>query len=343
MVPGESHDQSAYRRELAGQLGIAAILSHLQIETGNYRITTSCDRISALSRVGMSTDYIKCSMKHADVISYISSLWGNSNFTPNRVHVYGHQDDYTRPLTILEYLNCEMDELANLIARNQMIYNKKNFITTTLGLGSVSCNGKLIVSKIRASLYSTSLQQKNLTFLSDKLGIDNDSLVNDTSWKSYGYARKESSWSTQKFITKWMSGDTATGRVMVQRKQRLSSNCPICGSIDEHNNHVLTCRNPKVTDLHSNLIEELNAWLCTVNTYPDLQIYIISSLEQWFKYPDSDYYNILDNDDTASHAFRCQNKLGIYALLLGFISKHIISTQQAHYPLKRVVLGGMQI
>ena len=191
VVPGESHDQSAYRSELAGQLRIAVILSDLQIEKGNYLITTACDGISALSRVGMSIDYIKSSMKHADMISYISTLWSKSNFSPNKVHVYGHRDDFIRPLTVLEYLNCEMDELAKLIARNQMVYNKKNFVTTTLGFGSVSCNGKLVVSKIRASLYSIILQQKNLTYLSDKLGIDNDSLVYETSWNSYGYARKE--------------------------------------------------------------------------------------------------------------------------------------------------------
>jgi len=128
-----------------------------------------------------------------------------------------------------------------------------------------------------------------------------------------------------------MSGDTATGRVMVQRKQRLSSNCPICGAIDEHTTHVLTCRDPKVIDLRSSLIEELNAWLCSVNTYPDLQTYIISSLEQWFEYPNSELYTFLDNNDTSSHAFRHQNKLGIYSLLLGFISKHIIAIQQDYY------------
>ena len=86
-----------------------------------------------------------------------------------------------------------MDDLAKLMARNQMIYNKTKFATTTLGFGSISCNGKLVVSKIRASLYSIILQQKNLPYLSDKLGIEYDILVCETSWKSYGYARKESS------------------------------------------------------------------------------------------------------------------------------------------------------
>ena len=83
-----------------------------------------------------------------------------------------------------------MDDLAKLIARNQMVYNKTKFDLTTLGLGSISCNGKLVVSKIRASLYAIILQQKNITYLSDMLDIDYDALVHENTWKSYGYTRK---------------------------------------------------------------------------------------------------------------------------------------------------------
>ena len=165
VVPGESYDQSAYRSELAGQLGIAVIMSNLDIELGKYSITTACDGISALSRVGMLSEYIKCSMKHADIVSYISSLWSTSNFSPTKVHVYIHRDDCIRPLTVLEYLSCQINDLAKPISRNQMVYNKTKFVPTTLGLGSISCSGKLVGSKIRASLYAIILQQKNITYL----------------------------------------------------------------------------------------------------------------------------------------------------------------------------------
>lgn len=105
-----------------------------------------------------------------------------------------------------------MDDLAKLIARNQMLYNKTKFVTTTLGLGSVPCSSKLVVYNIRVFLYAIILQQKNITYLSDKFGIDDDTLAYETAWKSYGYgcAIKESSWGTPKFITKRLSGNTAT-------------------------------------------------------------------------------------------------------------------------------------
>lgn len=173
----ESYNHSAYRSQLAGQLGIAIIISNLKIALGEYCITTACDGISTLSKVGMLSEYIKCSMKYADIISYISSLWSTSNFSPIWVHAYGHRDDYIRPIVVLECLNSQIDDLAKLIARNQILYNKTKFVPTTLGLGSISCNGTLLVSKIRASLYTLILQQKNVTYLSNKLGIDYDTLV----------------------------------------------------------------------------------------------------------------------------------------------------------------------
>ena len=43
--------------------------------------------------------------------------------------------------------------------------------------------------------------------------------------KGFATARKESSLSLKLFITKWLSGDTASGKVMVRRKQRQISKC----------------------------------------------------------------------------------------------------------------------
>ena len=147
---------------------------------GMYPIKTNCDSLSVLSRVGITAEYIKCSMKHADMTSYISSLWSTSSFSPTKVHVYGHRDDCNMTLTVIESLNFQMDDLAKLITRNQMISNKTKLSPTTFGIGSISCNGKLVVSKIRASLYKIILQQKNITYLSIKHHISYDSLENGT-------------------------------------------------------------------------------------------------------------------------------------------------------------------
>lgn len=55
----------------------------------------------------------------------------------------------------------------------------------------------------------------------------------------------------QKFISKWISGeDTATGEVMVYRKQRDSSACPHCQQENEDLVHVLSCTNQLVREKH---------------------------------------------------------------------------------------------
>ena len=79
----------------------------------------------------------------------------------------------------------------------------------------------------------------------------------------------------QKFISKWLSGDTATGLVMKRFKQCLHAHCPRCGEDEEHLLHVLICpaeatvdfRKPLLTDL------ELAEWrrhsprYCWVSSY----------------------------------------------------------------------------
>ena len=51
--------------------------------------------------------------------------------------------------------------------------------------------------------------------LRSNLPIDLNSVK--INWISYKVARKESTCGLKTFITKWITGDTATGRVVVQR------------------------------------------------------------------------------------------------------------------------------
>ena len=66
------------------------------------KIITTCDGIYALNKVGIDPEYILCSIEHIDLISIISSHWDKVVFAPIRVHVYGHQDNLNRPLTVLK-------------------------------------------------------------------------------------------------------------------------------------------------------------------------------------------------------------------------------------------------
>ena len=83
------------------------------------QITVSYDGLSALNRTGLSLDALRASAKHMDLVSILSTLWDKIPFMIGaREHVYGHQDEQEdRELTILESLNCRMDEKAKMIAQ----------------------------------------------------------------------------------------------------------------------------------------------------------------------------------------------------------------------------------
>ena len=99
----------------------------------------------------------------------ITELWSLSSFTPIQEHVYGHQDTNNGPLTRQAKLNTKMDLMAKDIALEQIttdtsLYRKP----TTLGIGSITCGGKLVTSRIQQTLYNRILHDKLITWFSKK-------------------------------------------------------------------------------------------------------------------------------------------------------------------------------
>ena len=246
--PGDS-----YRTELAGQLGIASFLESIIMEdiAATPTITVSCDGLSALNRTGLSLDSLRASDKHMDMVSMLSQLWENIPYTIAREHVYGHQDDQDEhELTILEQLNCRMDDKAKRIAQAQIDRRRQHrFPSTHLGFGTVKCHGSLVTTHIQKSLYDRITHKGFVERLGDKLDIDPGILETSINWKAYGKARKAAPLSTHTFITKWLGNTAATGDIMLKRQRRKHSICPICNEPDEDIMHVMTCRSPSASEL----------------------------------------------------------------------------------------------
>jgi len=87
------------------------------------------------------------------------------------------------------------------------------------------------------------------------------------------------------FISKWLSEDTATGRVMQRRKQRRHDHCPRCGEDDEHLLHVLICSADSAVDFRKPLLADLEKWLLEEDTQPDIADYLLTGLSSWFEDP----------------------------------------------------------
>ena len=152
--------------------------------------------------------------------------------------------------------------------------------------------------------------------------------------QSYATARKESSLSTKLFITKWVSGDTATGRVMKRRKKRLLSNCPICDAPDEHLRHILTCSSNKASSYRECLLAKLIDWLKISHTHPKIENFIKIGLTKWFstaKNFDWPPESIIFTDcPIINNALKPQLRIGWFYFLCGFLSSDLVQLQSTY-------------
>ena len=150
-----------------------------------------------------------------------------------------------------------MDGLAKSIALWKInSKHKLTFHPTDLGFGTVACEGTLVGSKLQQSLYYTILHSESVARLAILLNKTTFLLHQTVHWHVLTKARKEARLSTNICLSKWIRGDTATGKVMVQRKKRLLSNCPICNLPDEDTTHVLKCQAEQTISLRQNLLNE---------------------------------------------------------------------------------------
>ena len=116
-------------------------------------------------------------------------------------------------------------------------------------LRRVTVQGDMVTSKLQKGLCNKILAKRALTYLADKCIADENSFSTHFYWDAIKTARKEATVPIQIFMSEWVCGQTATGVVMVKRKQRVSSECPRCGEDREHLLHILTCKEQSDSDL----------------------------------------------------------------------------------------------
>ena len=68
---------------------------------------------------------------------------------------------------------------------------------------------------------------------------------------------------------------------MAIRKQCIESNCPRCYTLDEYATHVLQCQQEDICNLRSDILEELNIWLCSVDTQPYINTFLYHGVVSW--------------------------------------------------------------
>jgi hypothetical protein len=165
-----------------------------------YSLLTACDNLGALNKVGSPRAKTKPALKSFDLITALLDTWNNIPVVARPQHVRGHQDDRIGPFDIFGKFERSNERC-----------------TRTYTIKTWSIFWQIILE----------------SFIFDEQRVHTD-----LAWHSFRKARKECSFPMQKFISKWLSGDTATGLVMKRRKQHLHAHCPRCDEDDEHLLHM---------------------------------------------------------------------------------------------------------
>jgi len=242
-----------------------------------------------VKKLNVRRSSIQPSWKSADLITEILDVWEMHDGLPIAKHVYGHQDDKRiGPLSFIEHLNVKMDALAKRIAISHFHTVPRPLVSYPFGIGTITVGGHPIVSTVQKAIVDRIHHTDMVAYLESKWSLDENLLRDTVHWRCLGKARKASSFPIQKFISKWISGDTATGEVMVYRKQRDSSACPHCQQENEDLVHVLSCTNQLVREKTQTLLVELREWMVKEETHPHLLTAIMHNLTLWFQDPFDD-------------------------------------------------------
>jgi hypothetical protein len=325
----------SYRTELAGQVGIASCLEGIVSSSPIYHsphIIISCDGISALQKTGLDPDKIRPKSTHVDLVAILSSLWNKLPFTPIKQHVYGHQDDSNRPLTVAEILNCRMDEKAKHIAQLQITSNRQSrFHLTSMGLGTILISNTRVTSNVQHTLYNRITHDNFVDRLQSTTGAEEYVLRTKIHWESFRKARKTCKLSIATFITKLLSNSLPTGTVMVARKRRLHPHCPLCHTQEEDILHMLTCQSQPTSNHRETLLQDLKLWLTTSKTDPDITQFLITGLRSWFLNPFGDEPLHQSSNHNTFVALTDQLELGWFALLCGYLANTLIQIQHQYF------------
>ena len=187
------------------------------------------------------------------------------------------------------------------------------FNTILHGYGTITYNGILVTSKIQSTLYKHITVNDFITALGKNIEVPEEFITLNINWWTFGNSRQEATDNVQKFIIKWLSVDTVTGRVMKERKARLPSKCSRCNHADEHLLHVLTCNSEETIELRDNLLYELLLWLESVYTSEPIIKFVKLGLSRWSMNQDHVWDSnspIFSHNILEDNAFRSQLKVG---------------------------------
>jgi hypothetical protein len=281
IAPGNDVDHSAYRSELSGILAVMIMVKHIcehhKIKEGAVEL--ACDGLSAIDKAFSYVSLLHIDEPDFDLIAAIKHQWRYSPILWKVRHVRGHQDKHTaiNNLDRWSRLNVEMDQLAK--AYIEVAKVRPRHFSISGEPWSIWIENKKITKDIASTIYEIAHvdQIKQYWINKDKVSAEKFSAIN---WKAIGKAMEQSTRSRRVFISKHTVGMCGVGKFMHRWKQRDSPNCPRCGQFEDAS-HVWLCSGSNSSEIWEKSLEDLEAWMSSVSTDPDIQDAILHHLKDW--------------------------------------------------------------
>lgn len=316
LVSGCPTDQSAFRSEVFGLLGIVGTLLQLHQSWPNLTgtITVGCDGESALFQ-SLQTDRRPSPAKaHFDLISTIHAIRHRLPFTLVPKHVSGHQDKHGGPLDLLELLNVRMDTQAKLSRVTRNVCNYTSDLPSTEGAWVLAHSHVItgeVDSTIRSIVHDSTLRQ---------YWIQRRSLSNEVDWEAFGTAASGQTVQRRIWWVKHVSGFSATAKVLHRRRVCDRPTCPRCELVTETSDHVLRCSAHAARSEQEKARTDFVESITSLGTSPAMCEVFLSNVSDWQQ--NVAFPRPTRTPGLLSVALHSQNQLGWDNFLVGFISVH---------------------
>jgi hypothetical protein len=325
-TPGTHDVQSAYRSEVAGLWAISMTHKLLSCCLPQPKhLIVGCDGKAALNILSSSKNCINASSQHSDLTSVIIDLWSSMNVLPHPVHILGHQDATTNRLNRFEIMNVLVDRLATLTAPTRTPTSQSNR-APTMGMDVVKYKDKQVCGDMYSTLYNSITQDRLMEYLSHKI-VSSPAVTLTIDLRSFAKARRCTTTSMIKFVTKWISNTIATGVILQRRNHRIFNRCPRCNAWGEDKVHVVVCWDIRAKVIWDRQMEYLKSLMLSLNTHPEIYSFIIQGLARFRTHPHSPSGPQEEQEVWKQE----QREIGWLNFLSGFISTKIVQLQHDHY------------
>jgi hypothetical protein len=149
-------------------------------------------------------------------------------------------------------------------------------------------------------------------------------ILQNVKWDALHTTMIESQHSRRVFITKHAVGMCSVGKFMKRWKERDSDRCPRC-DLPKDATHVLICKGAGANEIWDASITELEQWMKSVDTDPEIIDHIVKHLSSWRSSDTPEEY-----PTTFPPATR-QQRMGWDNLLEGWQDSSWEETQQNYY------------